>query len=126
MDTVIRETLLSFLPQDIIPIITSYLIMKIPKRDYRYRILNDYLYHYRNYKVQNLFWSNGVFRGYLFTFYNKNHVLLMCCLPNMFIEYSFQNLETKEKTNDRCWFKDQCWEKYHIDGWIPNPNSYIM
>ena len=124
-NTLITETLIPIFPEDIIRNIKSYLIMKIPKRDYRYRILKDYFWHYRNYKVQNLFWSNGVFRGYLFSFYNQNHVLIMSWIPKMFIEYSFQNMETKESTSDRCWFEKQYWENYHIDGWIPNPHSYF-
>jgi hypothetical protein len=126
-NTLITETFIPIFPEEIIRNIKSYLIMKISKRDYRYRILKDYFWHYRNYKVQKLFYSDGVFRGYILKFYNPNHILLMCSLPRMFIEYSFQNLETKEKTNDRCWFNNQIWERYHhIGGWTPNPNSYFL
>ena len=58
--TVIKETLLPILPEDIIRNITSFLIMKIPKNDYRYKMLEEYLFYNRSYCSLNhyIFMSN--------------------------------------------------------------------
>ena len=118
--TVIKETLLPILPEDIIRNITSFLIMKIPKNDYRYKMLEEYLFYNRSYRIQHLFWSTKEYRGFIFKFYNQNHILIMDWIPNTFIEYSFQNITKKESTNDRYLFDKKCWVKYYNDCWNIN------
>ena len=83
--TVIKETLIPILPEDIIRNITSFLIMKIPKNDYRYKILEEYLFYNRSYRIQHLFWSTKEYRGFIFKFYNQNHILIMSWIPNTLI-----------------------------------------
>ena len=92
---------LYFLPTEIIYIIQSYLIQKIPKSDFRYRMLDRlYYYYFRPYAQQKqvLFWKDGVFRGWLISFMGfPNMVILVNILPRLFMEYSFQNIETQQQ-----------------------------
>jgi len=99
--------ILYFLPMEIIHIIQSYLIQKIPKIDYRYRMLERlYYYYFRPYaqQKQELLWKSGEYRGWLIKFQGfPNLVLLIDIFPKTFIEYSFQNLETRQRGYYRFW-----------------------
>jgi hypothetical protein len=98
---------LYFLPTEIIYIIQSYLIQKIPKSDFRYRMLDRlYYYYFRPYaqQKQELLWNSGEHRGWLIKFQGFSHlVLLIDILPKTFIEYSFQNLYTGQRGDYRVW-----------------------
>lgn len=130
------EILLPILPEDIIRAIASYIIMKIPKNDQRYPILN-YLYFARLCtREQLLFWKNdGTFRGFFVTFTNANFVFVMTVIKDFFISYQFQNMTTKEYSVDRCWFHlndkfagntNYHWEHVIDRKWVQNPNSPII
>jgi len=103
--------ILYFLPTEIIDIIQSYLIQKIPKSDYRYMMLDRlYYYYFRPYAQQKreLLWKSREHRGWLITFIGfPNLVLLIDILPRTFIEYSFQNLETRQRGDYRFWLENQ-------------------
>ena len=58
-----------------------------------------YYYYFRPYAQQKqvLFWKDGVFRGWLISFMGfPNLVILVNILPRLFMEYSFQNIETQQ------------------------------
>ena len=99
--------ILYFLPVEIIDIIQSYFIEKIPKSDYRYRMLNRLYYYYFRpcaQHKQELLLNRGEHRGWLIKFQGfPNLVLLIDILPRTFIEYSFQNLDTGERGDYRVW-----------------------
>jgi hypothetical protein len=128
-------TLQSIFPEDVIRIITSYLVMKIPKNDRRYTILNRYFQNMSYpYRKQELFSkTDGQFLGYYIRFYN-GHVLLMRTVPKTFISYQYQNMTTMKYSYDRCWFNlkytienvNNYWERVVDDKFVPNPNSYIQ
>ena len=119
------------IPEDIIRNITSYLIMKIPKNDRRYRLLEMYMCS-RFMNFDELFLSDGTFFGRSVLFSNGN-VLLQRIDFKMYVIYHYKNMVTGETHSDRCWFKleemnwrhdsTNYWEKLFIDGWIPNPNT---
>ena len=133
MDVIIQLSL----PEDIIRIIASYLIMKIPKDDTRYRLLDLHYRHNKEHRVQKRFWNwNNRFRGYFITFSNENHTLAIEWYCNDYISYQFKNTLTGESHDDRCWFKledmswrkdsTNYWQQFFIDGWIPNPNTTCL
>ena len=125
------------LPEDIIRLITSFFITKIPKNDKRYKILNTHFYNIMMSKFihQELFSNDNIitYIGYLFHFSNK-HYLFMRIVPDMFIVYKYINSDNNENTSDRCWFKlenmyqktNNYWERYVMDKWIPNPNTSLI
>ena len=120
------------IPEDIIRNITSYLIMKIPKNDRRYRLLEM---HLRIMNFDELFCNNGTFIGTSILFRNGN-ILSQRIDFKMFVTYHYKNMVTGETHSDRCWFKleemnwrhdsTNYWEKFFIDGWLPNPNTTLL
>ena len=124
------------LPEDIIRLITSYLITKIPKSDQRYEILDKHILVMNSKRrKQDLFHTDdsNEYIGYIIHFPNK-HFLFMGIIPDKFILYQYQNSYTNEITSDRCWFKlenmyqitNNYWERYVMDKWIPNPNTSLI
>jgi len=125
------------LPEDVIRNITSYLIMKIPKNDHRYQLLNA---HYRDnidHRVQGRFNSiRGKIFFYDITFSNPKYMLSIMRYYDDFIKYQFKNTATGEIHYDRCWINlidmnwrhdsTNFWEQLIIDGWLPNPNTTII
>lgn len=128
----IIKILSPIIPEDIIRIIVSYLVMKIPKNDKRYQLLNM---HLRIMNFTELFSNDGSFLGRSVIFSNGN-VLLQRIDFKMFVIYHYKNMVTGETHSDRCWFKleemnwrndsTNYWEKFFIDGWLPNPNTSII
>ena len=120
------------IPEDIIRIITSYLVMKIPKNDRRYQLLD---LHLRIMNFSELFYNNGVFQG-RFVIFSNGSVLSQEIVINMFVTYQYKNMVTKDNHADRCWFKledmnwrhdsTNYWQQHFIDGWIPNPNTIFL
>jgi hypothetical protein len=102
--------ILYFLPVEIIDIILSYFIEKIPKSDYRYSMLKRLYYYYFRpcaQQKQELLWNSGEYRGWLIKFQGlPNLVLVIDILPRTFIEYSFQNLETEQRGDYRFWLSE--------------------
>lgn len=133
------EILSHILPEDVIRNISSYLIMKIPKKDRRYRML-DYLLYGIKHRTQEMRWKcDGKFRGYFINFSHPDLILVMQYFPGSFIEYQFQNMTTLSYTIDRCWLKkddvirnEQCyWSRVAVTKgdngqWYPNTNSYML
>jgi len=125
----IIKILSPMIPEDIIRNIASYLIMKIPKNDRRYQLLNM---HLRVMNFTELFYNDGSFLGRSVIFSNGN-VLLQRIDFKMYLTYYYKNMVTGETHSDRCWFKleemnwrhdsTNYWEKFFIDGWLPNPNT---
>jgi len=130
----VKKIFSTMIPEDIIRIITSYLIMKIPKNDRRYQLLDMYL-RVRFMNFIELFLSDGTFFGRSVLFSNGN-VLLQRIDFKMYVIYQYKNMVTGETHSDRCWFKleemnwrhdsTNYWEKFFIDGWLPNPNTSII
>jgi hypothetical protein len=128
----IIKILLPKLPEDVIHNIASYLVMKIPKNDRRYQLLDM---HLRIMNINELFSNNGAFIGTSILFRNGN-ILLQRVDLKMFITYQYKNMVTGETHSDRCWFKledmnwrrdsTNYWEKFFIDGWLPNPNTIFL
>jgi len=122
------------LPEDIIRNIASYLIMKIPKNDHRYQLLDA---HYRN-NIDNrvhIRYSSITGKSFFYdiTFSNPKYTHTIRRYYDDFITYQFKNTVTNEIHSDRCWFnlKDMnwrhdstnYWQQFFIDGWLPNPNT---
>jgi hypothetical protein len=130
----IIKILSPMIPEDIISNIASYLIMKIPKNDRRYRLLDMYM-HSRFMNFDELFLSDGTFFGRSVLFSNGN-VLLQRIDFKMYVIYQYKNMVTGVIHSDRCWFKledmnwrrdsTNYWQQHFIDGWIPNKNTYII
>jgi hypothetical protein len=128
----IIKILLPKLPEDVIHNITSYLVMKIPKNDRRYELLDT---HLRIMNFSELFSNNGAFLGRSVIFRNGNILLYKIDLK-MFITYQYKNIVTNENQSVRCWFKleemnwrrdsTNYWQQFLIDGWIPNPNTTLL
>ena len=133
-------TMSPILSEDVIRIIVSYLVMKIPKNDPRYQQLNAHNKVSLEHRVQERYWetydlaSNGDrFRGFFITFSNEKYAFIIDFYRNDYISYRFQNMVTNEYNDDRCWYKledmswrkdsTNYWQQFCIDGWIPNPNS---
>jgi hypothetical protein len=97
------------LPLDTVHIIQSYLIQKIPRYDRRYMLLDKHFYNYNylNYK-RELFWSDGVFRGWLISFMRQPQLMLVVnILPRLFMCYSFHNIDTKNQDDYQFCLKYQ-------------------
>ena len=128
----IIKILSPIIPEDVIRIIASYLVMKIPKNDRRYQLLDK---HLRVMNFTELFHNNGSFLGRSVIFSNGN-VLLQRIDFKMFVIYHYKNMVTGETHSDRCWFKleemnwrhdsTNYWEKFFIDAWLPNSNTSII
>jgi hypothetical protein len=131
MDAII-ETLSPILPEDVIRTITSYLIMKIPKNDLRYRLLDRHLSISQCRKREH-FYSDGKFLGCLITFSNGD-ILLKRVLPATFVTYTYQNIITNESNSVRGWLfltdkyntrnANHYWDQWVNHQWVPNPNGY--
>jgi hypothetical protein len=74
-------------PEDIIGVISSYLIKKIPKHDTRCSIIEKYLIYKQRYLRQE-FYLDGEFHYNLFQFeVSLKRYFLLRSFPTLFIEY---------------------------------------
>lgn len=120
------------LPNDVINVINSYLIKKIPKDDKRYKILHKHFIQKKEFE-KDYFWKfDGKFRCKI-AYLNTKFFFSIQYLPNMWVEYQFHNLFTNEYKSDRCFFpnfiynidniNNNYWQQHNGVSWISNPNT---
>lgn len=128
---------LFILPEEIIRNIASYLIMKIPKNDPRYQVLESHYHDNKEHRVNvRLYPVSRNYFTYYITFSNTKMIFSITRYYDYYMLYQFKNTVTGEVQADQCWFKledmnwrrdsTNYWRQLVIDGWLPNPNTTIL
>ena len=118
---IISKIVGEILTYDIIRIISSYFIQKIPKDDIILRRIDYFLYK-RNFDITKGFYPDGEFCYNLFQPQcNIKRYFLLKVFPKLFIEYYF--CIDNRISSIRFWFKDNKCE-VPLDGlWIEKKNK---
>jgi hypothetical protein len=115
---IITKILGEKVPDDIIRVISTYFIQKIPKDDIRVRSLNSFLY-YKNFQTRTVYYYSDC-KLLLYKIYIlqgiKNGYFVLRNFPDCYIEYNFS---IDDRTSAvRFWIKDNKCE-VPVDGyWV--------
>ena len=113
---IITKILVETLPEDIIRVISTYFIQKIPKNDIRYKRLDNILYK-RNFTTRTVYYSERNFHYKIYRFQGiKTGFFILRNFPTLFLEYIF-SIDDRS-SGIRFWIEDNKCEVCEDGYWI--------